>query len=111
MFEREERRITYFILHVIFFLNIFLIGKSKFFSFCGPFSHCSFTNCLLPRDNQVFSTWAKHQGIRGISTTEKQNKRVGVLEVPSSSFKLMKNSTYLKVYTNLPNVDLFPSLI
>ncbi|CAL5343170.1 unnamed protein product [Camellia sinensis] len=31
-----------------------------------------------------------------ISTTEKQNKRVGVLEVPSSSFKLMKNSTYLK---------------
>ncbi|CAL5321513.1 unnamed protein product [Camellia sinensis] len=51
---------------------------------------------LLPRDNQVFSTWAKHQGIRGISTTEKQRKRVGVLEVPSSSFKLMKNSAYLK---------------
>lgn len=130
MFEREERTIICFLLYIIFLLNIFLIGKSKFFSFCGSFSHYSFTNCdwskgseelrslchsivfrpfvifwykywsyslgLLPRDNQVFSTWAKHQGIRGISTTEKQKKRVGVLEVPSSSFKLMKNSTYLK---------------
>ncbi|CAL5321557.1 unnamed protein product [Camellia sinensis] len=57
--------------------------------------------CLLPRDNQVFSTWAKHQGIRGISTTEKQKKWVGVLEVPSSSFKLMKNSTYLKHVVDL----------
>ncbi|GMP86178.1 hypothetical protein CsSME_00039053 [Camellia sinensis var. sinensis] len=36
-----------------------------------------------------------------ITTTEKQNKRVGVLEVPSSSFKLMKNSTYLKHVVDL----------
>ncbi|THF95299.1 hypothetical protein TEA_016841 [Camellia sinensis var. sinensis] len=61
---------------------------------------------LLPRDNQVFSTWAKHQGIRGISTAEKQKKRVGVLEVPSSSFKLMKNSTYLKA--QLLEMQLWP---
>ncbi|CAL5343171.1 unnamed protein product [Camellia sinensis] len=91
MFEREERRITYFILYVIFLLNIFLIGKSKFFmKNCAYF----FTFTTL-RQLGIFNM-GKASRDKRISTTEKQNKRVGVLEVPSSSFNLMKNSTYLK---------------